>query len=207
MTGDDDMASGDDPLTGRQRYLLGVVERNCVHMNLLIDDLLALWREPERKVRGTVKPLGSLVVAHSVGQMISPLLEGKQQGLVVEVEPEDVRVLANRHQLEQVLVNLLVNAHKYAPTGAAIVLAIHGQEHEVLFAVHDDGPGVPLEEQGHLFELFYRGTNNLASSRGSGIGLALAKALVVLQGGRIWVESMPGAGSTFYFTLPAAGVE
>jgi signal transduction histidine kinase len=139
--------------------------------------------------------------------MISPLLEGKQQRLVIEVEPEDIRVLANRHQLEQVLVNLLVNAHKYAPTGVAIMLAVRGQAHEVLFAVHDEGPGVPLEEQGHLFELFYRGTTSLASSRGSGIGLALAKALVILQGGRIWVESTPGAGSTFYFTLPAAEVE
>jgi signal transduction histidine kinase len=74
----------------------------------------------------------------------------------------------------------------------------------VLFAVHDDGAGVSLEEQGHLFELFYRGANSLASSRGAGLGLALAKALVVLQGGHIWVESVPGSGSTFYFTLPAA---
>jgi signal transduction histidine kinase len=200
------LAAEDGPLAERQRQLVGVIERNCSHMNLLIDDLLLLWKEPERQRNGALPCFDALEVARAVGQMLEPLLEGKQQRLVFEAEVEGARVVANRHQLEQVLLNLVVNAHKYTPAGKVITLAIGGQEHEVLFAVRDEGPGMPLEEQGRLFELFYQGTNSLASSRGFGIGLALAKALVVLQGGRIWVESMPGKGSTFYVTLPTADV-
>jgi signal transduction histidine kinase len=192
------------PMPERQGELLRVIERNCARMNLLLDDLLALWKEPQRQSAVAPQRLRSLVVAQAVGQMLGPLFDQKEQRLVVAVEPEDVCVLAERERLEQVLVNLLVNAQTYAPPGAAITLTITAKAREVLFAVHDDGVGVPLEEQRHLFDMLYRGTNSLASSRGSGIGLALAKALVVLQGGRIWVESLPGRGSTFYFTMPAA---
>ncbi|HEU5370451.1 MAG TPA: HAMP domain-containing sensor histidine kinase, partial [Ktedonobacterales bacterium] len=198
------LAVEDLSVVERQQRLLRVIERNCARMNMLIDDLLALWKEPQRQLRYAPRYLACLPVVESVGQMLSPLLEGKQQRLVVAAEPQRVSALADKDRLEQVLVNLLVNAHKYAPPEAVITLTINGQGHDVLFAVHDEGAGVPLEEQGHLFELFYRGARNLASSRGSGLGLALAKALVVLQGGRIWVESLPGSGSTFYFTLPAA---
>jgi signal transduction histidine kinase len=188
----------------RQSEIARVIERNCAHMNVLIDDLLALWRAPHRQPGYAPRSVPCLPLAESVGQMLGPLLEGKQQGLIIEAEPQHICALADRRRLEQVLLNLLVNAHKYAPAGAAITLTVRGQRLDVLFSVHDEGAGVPLEEQSRLFELFYRGTNHLASSRGFGIGLALAKALVVLQGGHIWVESLPGRGSTFYFTLPAA---
>ncbi len=188
----------------RRDDLVRVIERNCSRMNVLLDDLLALWRGYCRQLECAPRCLPCLPFAESVRQMLAPLLEGKRQRLIVVAEPPDVCALADSKRLEQVLVNLLANAHKYAPAGASITLTMSSQGDEVLFGVHDDGAGVPLEEQGQLFELFYRGTNSSMSSRGSGIGLALAKALVVLQGGRIWVESMPGRGSTFYFTMPAA---
>jgi signal transduction histidine kinase len=187
----------------RRDNLLRVIERNCARMNVLIDDLLALWREHHRQLECIPECLHCQSAAESVGQMLGPLLEGKRQRLVIEAEPQDVCVLGDRHRLEQILVNLLVNAQKYAPAGTAIRLTVNGQEREVLFGVHDEGTGVPLEEQGHLFEWFYRGANSQAPSRGFGIGLALAKALVVLQDGHIWVESVSGKGSAFYFTLPA----
>lgn len=196
------LRASEEPGADRQQQLLHVIERNCARMGVLIDDLLALWCEQRRQLDCAPGGQHCLTVAESAGQMLSPLLEGKQQRLVILAQPEDVCALADRQRLEQVLVNLLANAQKYGPAGAAITLTISGQGHDVLFAVHDEGAGVPLEEQRHLFELFYRGTNSAASARGSGIGLALAKALVVLQGGRIWVESLPGRGSTFYFTLP-----
>ncbi len=198
------LAASGEAAAERQADLLRIIERNCARMNLLLDGLLALWRGDCHQLAYTPSCLRCLPLAQSVGQMLSPILEGKQQSLVVVAEPQDVCVLADRHQLEQVLVNLLANAHKYGPAGEVITLTISSQGPEVVFAVRDEGTGVPVEEQSRLFEWFYRGTNSLASSRGSGIGLALAKALVVLQGGRIWVESLPGQGSTFYFTLPAA---
>lgn len=197
------LRASEGSVADRQQQLLHVIERNCARMSVLIDDLLALWREQRRQLDYIPEGQHCLTIAASAGQMLSPLLEGKQQSLVMLAQPEDVCALADRQRLEQVLVNLLANAQKYGPAGAAITLTICSQGQEVLFAVHDEGAGVPLEEQRHLFELFYRGTKSAASARGSGIGLALAKALVVLQGGRIWVESLPGRGSTFYFTLPA----
>ncbi len=198
------LAAAEEPMAADQHHLLSVIERNCARMNLLITDLLALWREPQRQSTAAPKPLCALAVAQSVGDMLGPLLAGKRQRLTLAAEPADVCVLADSQRLEQVLVNLLVNAHKYAPAETTILLTISRREDEVLFAVQDEGTGVPLEEQGYLFDWLYRGADSLASSRGSGIGLALAKALVELQGGRIWLESIPDTGSTFYFLLPAA---
>ncbi len=197
-------ATETEPAAERRRYLLDIIERNCARMSLLIDDLMAMWREHQRQIDCAPACLPCLTVGTSVGHMIDPLLESKQQRLVVVADPPDTLVWADVRRLEQVLVNLLANAQKYAPAGTVITLTIRRHAYEVFFAVRDEGAGVPLEEQGALFEYFYRGTNCPVSSRGSGIGLALAKALVVLMGGRIWVESMPGQGSTFYFTLPAA---
>lgn len=191
----------------RQQDLLRVIERNCARMNVLIDDLFALWRGHRQQFDYSPVRLPCLLAAESVAQMLHPLLENKQQRLLIEAEPPDICVFADARRLEQVLVNLLANAQKYAPAGTPIILTIKGQQQKVVFAVHDDGPGVPVEEQGHLFELFYRGANRAVASHGAGIGLALAKALVVFQGGEIWVESPPEKGSTFCFTLPAADLE
>ena len=201
------LSSENELAAERRQNLLRVIERNCARMNVLIDDLLALWRGHRQRFEWSPARLCCLTVAESVAQMLSPLLESQRQRLLVAAEPPDTSVFADARQLEQVLVNLLTNAQKYAPAGTSIALTIRGQHHEVVFAVHDDGPGVPLDEQKHLFELFYRGTNGAVASQGAGIGLALARALVVLQGGEIWVESGPERGSTFYFTLPAADWE
>jgi signal transduction histidine kinase len=201
------LAAVEAPAAEQKAALLRIIERNCTRMNILVDDLLALWREPERQVMYVPRRLHCLPIAESVGQMLDPLLIRDRQWLEISAEPQDISVLANRQWLEQVLVNLLSNAQKFGPADAAITLTISRLDHEVLFAVHDEGEGVPLEEQRRLFDVFYRGTNSPAALRGSGIGLALVKTLVALQHGRIWVESLPGSGCTFYMTLPAADSE
>ncbi|SRR5579871_889602 len=198
------LAAVEIPAAEQKAALLRIIERSSARMNILVDDLLALWREPERQMTYVPRRLHCLPIAESVGQMLDPLLMKDRQWLEISVEPRDVSVLANGQWLEQILVNLLSNAQKFGPAGAAITLTISSQGHEILFVVHDEGEGVPLAEQRRLFDVFYRGTNSPAALRGSGIGLALVKTLVALQRGRIWVESMPGSGCTFYFTLPAA---
>jgi signal transduction histidine kinase len=197
------LAAVESPSVERRAVLLRIIERNCARMNILVDDLLALWREPERQVAYAPQCLRCVPIAESVGQMLDPLLMRDRQWLEISAEPQDVSVLAKRQWLEQVLVNLLSNAQKFGPADAAITLTISSLGHEVLFAMHDEGEGVPPEEQRRLFDVFYRGTNSPAALRGSGIGLALVKTLVTMQRGRLWVESMPGSGCTFYFTLPA----
>ena len=191
----------------QQRRLALTIERNCTRMGVLIDDLLAMWRKQQQQPEIAPSPLRCLTVAESIAQALSPLLDAKRQQVVIRAEQPDVAALADERRLEQVLINLLANAQRYAPAGTTITLTITAQLDAVLFALHDEGAGVPFEEQSHLFDLSYRGTNGFVSSRGSGIGLALAQALVVEEGGRIWVESTPGRGSTFYFTLPAGSGE
>ncbi len=191
----------------QQRRLAQTIERNCTRMGLLIDDLLAMWRKQRQQPEIAPGPLCCLAVAESIAQALSPLLDARRQRLIIQTEQPDAVALADERRLEQVLINLVANAQKYAPAGTTITLTISAQPEVVLFALHDEGAGVPFEEQGHLFDLLYRGTNRPPSSRGSGIGLALAQALVVEEGGHIWVESAPGRGATFYFTLPAVRAE
>lgn len=191
----------------QQRHLALIIQRNCEWMSVLIDDLLAMWRKQQQQPEIASGPLRCLAAAESVAQALSPLLDARRQRLMIQTAQPDAVALADQRRLEQVLINLLANAQKYAPAGSTITLTITAQQNDVLFAVHDEGKGVPFEEQDHLFDLLYRGSNCSNASRGSGIGLALAQALVIEEGGHIWVESAPGRGSTFYFTLPAAGLD
>ncbi|MGH2461992.1 MAG: sensor histidine kinase, partial [Chloroflexota bacterium] len=106
-------------------------------------------------------------------------------------------------RLRQVLDNLLTNAIKYSPEGGRIDVVTGRGDCEVTVAVKDHGIGVPPDKLGRLFERFYRVDNTLAHRvRGSGLGLAIAKHIVDAHGGRIWVESELGGGSTFTFSLP-----
>ncbi|MCJ7736692.1 MAG: ATP-binding protein, partial [Anaerolineae bacterium] len=106
-------------------------------------------------------------------------------------------------RISQVLGNLLTNALRHTPQGGFVTLSVVAREEEVEVAVADTGTGIPLEDQPYVFERFWRGEKSRARvSGGSGLGLAIAKQIVELHGGKIWVESVPGRGSTFRFALP-----
>jgi signal transduction histidine kinase len=117
-------------------------------------------------------------------------------------------VAADPDMLRQVLANLVENAVKYSPRGGGVHVSLEPQEGRVLFAVRDEGLGIPLREQERIFEKFYRLDPNLALGvGGTGLGLYISRELVRRMGGRIWVASREGEGSTFFFELPIAGVE
>ena len=112
-------------------------------------------------------------------------------------------VEADPRRLEQILHNLLENAVKYSPKGGRIVVqgTVRGQN--AVISVSDQGIGIPTEQLDKVFERFYRIESPLTRrAGGSGLGLPITKALVEAHGGRIWVESQPGKGSSFIFTLP-----
>jgi signal transduction histidine kinase len=91
---------------------------------------------------------------------------------------------------------------KFAPEGSTITLAVEAQPNELVFSVADSGPGIAAQDQPHIFDRYWRAAGQ--ERRGLGLGLAIAKGIVQAHAGRIWVESSPGHGSTFFFTLPIA---
>ncbi len=116
-------------------------------------------------------------------------------------------VVGNPHRLTQVATNLVSNAIKYTPDGGRIKVTIRPQEGDVVVMVEDNGAGIAPDELEHMFERFYRTLEARNSGvEGTGLGLSISKSIVEKHGGRIWVESERGKGSTFYFALPAVGV-
>ena len=125
----------------------------------------------------------------------------KSHSLTITVEPKLPLLRFDYVQIAQVLVNLIENAVKYTPEGTPVAVAARQVPEAIEVSVHDAGPGIPPEHQLRLFDTFYR-ANAATAVPGSGIGLAISKGLVEAHGGRIWVESEPGNGTTFRFTLP-----
>jgi two-component system phosphate regulon sensor histidine kinase PhoR len=142
------------------------------------------------------------LVEHAV-QLLRPQAELKGQSLMLHV-PEDLIALADEQQVARVIGNLVHNAIKFAPENGMIrveVAAIGPEDLQV--CVTDNGSGIPLAEQARIFERFYK-ADRARSRGGTGLGLAIARHIVEGHGGRIWVESVPGQGATFCFTLPQA---
>src|SRR6266849_9417395 len=146
---------------------------------------------------------------HSIREAIDAAIQATRQALQhhpVEVKaPENLpRVKMDVERISEVLVHLLENAGKYSPSGTPIhVIAELGPGGEVVTSVADHGPGIDDMEQDMIFEKFYRGRNQRTTIQGTGMGLAIAKAIIELHGGKIGVRSQVGRGSVFYFSLHA----
>jgi light-regulated signal transduction histidine kinase (bacteriophytochrome) len=169
----------------------------AVRMRILIDDLLEYSRasrlQPEKTEVDTAQLLADILKQHQ------PLLDEKEATISCKVLPV---VYADRTRLRQVFQNLITNALKYQPPGRKPVVEVTGEmkNNSWLFSVTDNGIGIEKAYYDKIFMIFQR-LHNRTEYPGTGIGLALCKKIVEQHGGRIWVESEPGKGSTFYFTL------
>jgi signal transduction histidine kinase len=135
-------------------------------------------------------------------EMLAPLAAEKSIRLECAVPESLPAVTADGGRVLQVLSNLVGNAVKFTPKEGRIVIRADSAPGGVRFSVADTGPGIPQEQLGKLFGRFWQG--NPADRRGIGLGLSIAKGIVDAHGGRIWVESRVGEGTTFYFTLGTA---
>jgi signal transduction histidine kinase len=114
-------------------------------------------------------------------------------------------VSADPARLERALMNLLTNALKYSPPDSPVVVRVACGDGEAVISVSDRGPGIPPEELPHLFQRYYRSRSTTAKKVGGlGLGLYITRLIAEAHRGRVWVESEPGQGSTFYFALPLA---
>jgi signal transduction histidine kinase len=133
---------------------------------------------------------------------LSPLASDASVDLQTDAPATLPMVLGDRGRLLQVLSNLVGNAIKFTPAGGRIRIGAEQRGDEVCFWVSDTGSGIVAEVMSHIFDRFWQARRT--DRRGTGLGLFIAKALVEAHGGRIWVESAPGQGSTFYFTVSVA---
>jgi signal transduction histidine kinase len=185
--------------------MLTNIDRASTQMGRLVDDLLELGRLQRGRATIAAAACDLRIIVERAGRAIEPLAEERGQHLIMTLPPEPIPVLADAPRIERALLNLLGNAQKYGREGGRIELRVERLPGEAVVAVADDGPGIPLEDQPRLFERFYR--SHVESSRriiGSGLGLPIVKTLVELHGGRVAVESAPGAGATFSIALPLA---
>jgi len=187
----------------RQHELLEIISTEAARLSHLLDDILWVSRLDSGRARPHITPVEPLVLTEEVVDAARTHLP---DGLSVEVLHDSPlpQVAADADRLRQVLVNLVENAVKYSRAGR-IQVRLGSHYGTVRFSVRDEGPGIPLSQQERIFEKFYRLDPNMTRGvGGTGLGLYICRELVDAMNGDIWVESAPGAGSTFSFELPVA---
>ena len=195
----------DGVLNDDQRRSLIRVEANLSRLQMLIDELLDL---SQIEMGQTVLhlepvPLGTLI--EKTIEDLHPLILERRVTIAVTLPPDLPSVSADSDKLRRILINLLHNAVKFAPPHTTVdVSATHVSDQEICVSVRDVGPGIAPEEADKIFQPFYRTATALKHGKGAGLGLAIAKLLVELHHGRIWVDTVPGQGSCFSFTLRSA---
>jgi signal transduction histidine kinase len=176
-----------------------VVRRATARMARLVDDLLALARSENTGYREPI-PLAGL--ATDVAEELGTLAESR--GVRIEVEGAGADVLGDPDALRRALANLVDNAVRVSPPSGCVTIRCGGDAAGAWLEVVDEGPGIPPEEQAHVFERFWRADESRSrASGGSGLGLAIVRQIVENHGGAITVRSEPGRGARFTIRLPA----
>ncbi|MBI2942488.1 MAG: GAF domain-containing protein [Chloroflexi bacterium] len=200
------------------REFLQIIDEESDRLRSLIDDLLQMSEIEAGILRIRRQPVSLGRLGHRVVKRLRP--QARQHTISGHFPANLPAVEADLQRVEQVLRNLLTNAIKYSPDGGAIRVtaqAVVGSDHQyqpagldqeqrptrVLVAVKDEGIGIAAEHLPHIFERFYRVEGDVAwKAGGSGLGLAICRGIIEAHGGAIWAESVAGAGTTFFFTLP-----
>jgi signal transduction histidine kinase len=182
-----------------EQDLLRASRRNAERLRLEIGQLLAANQmfAGGREVERSAVDLRGLVEA--AVEAVRPLLQEKQQKVDVDM-PDHLEVEGDQRLLEQAVANLLSNAHRHTPPGTRIAVSSWFVGDDVRLAVHDTGPGIPADQLEAVFYRFHRASGS--AREGIGLGLAITRDAVEAQGGRVWAESVPGQGVTFFVSLP-----
>jgi NtrC-family two-component system sensor histidine kinase KinB len=190
------------------RMLLEMAQRNDDHLLQMVGDLLDISRLEDGQQPVHPEPLDVRAFLEENVARFGPLFTSARLAVDVAVEPDLPPLHADQHLIERVLGNLLNNAIKFTPDGGTIRVWARLDPGPpaggILVGVTDSGPGIPAEEQSRLFQKFHRVDNVHGRWTGTGLGLSFCKLAVEAHGGRIWVESQVGHGSTFVMALPGA---
>jgi len=186
-----------------QKEFLGIVKQNNDRLVNLINDLLDISRIESGRVHLKIKSCDLSEILTEVTDTFRTLANQKKQILKI-VKPKILaKVAADRDRLSQVIANLVSNAIKYTPTGGSFKVEVSQNGSVAQVAISDTGIGISQEDQANLFTKFFRVDSSLTRDvGGSGLGLSICKTIIELHGGKIWVKSELGKGSSFFFTLP-----
>lgn len=184
---------------------LSWIARSAEQMNRLISDLLNVSAFETGRIHLEVESHEAARIVQDSAALHAPLATEKGIDFTWGVEPALPPILADGERMQQVLGNLLGNAIKYSPPGASVTLQAElDTPQTVRFVVEDTGPGISARDLDSIFDLYWRGVPGETIRRGgTGLGLAISRAIVEAHGGGISVDSTPGAGSRFHFTIPA----
>ena len=190
-------------LSEEQKQYVDRIQRSQHHLLSLINDVLDLSKVEAGQVELEVHPF-SLREALERG-VVMVRERATEHGVRVgfTADPEVHVVDGDERRIKQVIFNLLSNAVKFTPAGGEVDVSATRANGEVRISVADTGPGIAPEDRERIFEEFQQSETGVGDREGTGLGLALSKRFVELHGGRIWLESELGRGSTFTFALPA----
>lgn len=189
-------------LNEKERRHVEHIRSSSRHMLGLVNDILDL----SRIEAGKIQLRRTLVEFRGILQEVMPTVEtmAAEKRLQIKTNPNlNVEVYADPLRFKQILLNLLGNAVKFTPAGGSVEVGVKSSNGTACLFVRDNGPGIRSEDQPRIFEEFFRGQHERDDSiRGTGLGLAITRRLVEQHGGKIWLQSEPGKGTEFFFTLP-----
>jgi PAS domain S-box-containing protein len=188
-----------------QRRFLNIVKSNVDRLSSLVGDLLDISRMESGRIRLEIEPLELDQVLTQVISSMRGQFAGQKISLTSDIPANLPPISGDRKRITQIVSNLMENACRYTLAGGKTHLAVHLGVNEVQIDVSDTGIGISPQDQKRVFERFYRGDHPVVKERqGTGLGLSIVKSIVEMHGGKIWLTSHLGEGSTFSFTLPIA---
>ncbi len=193
----------------KQRRFLLIASRELERITTLLNHLMQISRLEAGAVEIHPRPIEMGAFVHGAISRMVPAAEAKEISINSDVCGEISEFCCDPENLQQVLLNLIGNAIKFSPGGSEILVSVRQDESAkeplLVFAVTDKGPGIPDSEQALVFNKYYRASGVREEVDGVGLGLSISKYIVEAHGGRIGLQSKPGGGSTFSFTLPLHG--
>jgi signal transduction histidine kinase len=190
--------------TGDESYqrLIQTIIHNANTLEARLAEMMDIVKTGTGRLQLQLEPVDIKSLLQGVGWQMGPLLQSKGQNLAVDLPASLPIIRGDGQRLEQVILNLMTNGSKFTPEGGNITLRAYKRDTGLVIEVQDNGIGISKDEQARLFKPYSRLSADRQRHPGLGLGLALAKQVVELHGGKIWVESEEGKGSTFSFYLP-----
>jgi two-component system NtrC family sensor kinase len=190
------------PLNEQQKQFVRHVQNSTQSITALVNDLLDLGRI-EAGFDTRKDEVDMEIILRYTLDNLEKQIEDRRQNLQMNIGEDLSLVRGNPIRMRQMMDNLLGNAIKYTPESGNITINLREDDGQIVFEVADSGVGIPVADQPHIFEKFYRATNAPKGTPGTGLGLAIVKSIVDNHQGRIWVDSAPGKGTKFTVMMPA----